>query len=74
MVTECSIDWLDSQAAGGSFVNEMCINISDTLPPVMDRNSEIAYRNEYCAVCNHVTNILPWVYRFECLDCAGEII
>ena len=40
----------------------------------MDRDSGIAYRNEYCAVCNHVTNILPWVYRFECHDCAGENI
>ena len=71
MVTECSLDWLDSQ---GLLENAICINGSNTLPPVTDRDSGIVYKNEYCAVCNDVTNILPWVYRFECPDCAGENI
>ena len=76
MVTEYSVEWLDShvQVGDGSLVNEMCINGSNTLPPVTDRDSGIVYRNEYCAVCNQLTNILQWVYRFECPDCSGEII
>ena len=52
-----------------SEVNEMCANGSDTLPPVTDLNSRVVYKNEYCAVCHHKTNVLPWVYRFECLQC-----
>ena len=74
MVTECSVDWLDGQTRDGRLVNEMCLNGSNTLPPVTDRNNGVAYKNEYCAVCNQVTNILPWLYQFECPDCAGESI
>ena len=74
MVTECSVDWLDSQTRNGGLINAMCMNGSNTLPPVTDRDNGVAYKNEYCAVCNQVTNILPWLYRFECPDCTGESI
>ena len=53
-----------------SEVNEMCANSSDTLPPVTDLDSGVVYKNEYCAVCHRITNILPWIYRFRCLDCS----
>ena len=69
MVSSC----LDTQNMLGdetmSEVNEMCANGSDTLPPVTDLDSGVVYKNEYCAVCHHKTNFLPWVYRFECLLC-----
>ena len=53
-----------------SEINEMCANGSDTLPPVTDLDSGVVYKNEYCAVCHRITNIISWVYRFECLDCS----
>ena len=55
---------------GDESVNEMCANSSDTLPPVTDQDSGVVYKNEYCAICHHISNILLWVYRFECLNCS----
>ena len=51
-------------------VNRMCATGSDTLPPVTDLDSGVIYKNEYCAICHGISNILLWLYRFECLNCS----
>ena len=70
MVSSCpdTQNILDGETMGE--VNEMCAGGSDTLPPVTDLDSGVVYKNEYCAICHRISNILPWVYRFECLNCS----
>ena len=86
IVSACPRDWLAGREDPLLLnTEENCRSGSATLPPVTDLQSGQVYRNEYCAVCHEVENILQWGYRFECtpwlrdmvsagLQLTGEII
>ena len=69
MVSACPEDW--PIATGGKESIEAniignCTQGSPSLPPVSDLATGVVYRNEYCAVCNAVENIVPWRYSLQC--------
>ena len=67
MVSACPVDWM----AGRSdqllldTVNN-CSRGSSNLPLVTDLDTGLVYKNEYCAVCNNVSNFRQWMYSLEC--------
>lgn len=72
MVSACPEDWL---AGGDSLRREVELNCSDdseTLPPVSDRSTGVAYKNEYCAVCNGVQSLVQWRYGLGCTKWLSE--
>ena len=68
MASECPEDWLtrESSTEEAVFIEGNCTRGSSNLPPVSDRDTGVVYVNEYCAVCNGVTNIAPWSYILSC--------
>ena len=74
MVSACPRDWLAGRDDPLLNTEENCRSGSDTLPPVTDLQSGLVYRNEYCAVCHEVENILPWGYRFECTPWLRDMV
>ncbi len=43
-----------------------CVNSSSSLPPVTDLTTGLVYRNEHCALCNGVTEVIAWGYQLTC--------
>ena len=75
MVSACPRDWLAGREDPLLLnTEENCRSGSATLPPVTDLQSGLVYRNEYCAVCHEVENILPWGYRFECTPWLRDMV
>lgn len=66
MVSSCSMQW--SKEKGHSTQEELdCKSHSTTRQPVTDPTSGLVYRNEYCALCNYVSNYTAWDHAFTCL-------
>ena len=76
MASECPEDWLtrESSTEEAVFIEGNCTRGSSSLPPVSDRDTGVVYVNEYCAVCNGVTNIAPWSYRLRCSSKLSTLI
>ena len=75
MVSACPRDWLAGRDDPLLLnIEENCRSGNNILPPVTDPQSELVYRNEYCAVCHEVANILPWGYRFECTPWLRDMV
>ena len=66
MVSQCSSDWLMKVGDSGQMVSEGCTNEARDLPPVTDNNTGIIYKNEHCALCNYVEDIVPWSTSIMC--------
>ena len=75
MVSACPRDWLAGTDDPPLLnIEENCRSGNNILPPVTDPQSGLVYRNEYCAVCHEVANILPWGYRFECTPWLRDMV
>ena len=71
MVSACPDDWLTvTDAQRGEIYSKCAGNVS--LPPVSDRDTGIVYKNEYCAVCNGVQDVVPWRYELGCTKWLNE--
>lgn len=59
-----------SQPPGGndSAAAITCASMRPDLPPVTDRDTGIVYRNEHCALCNGVNNLVAWQVNLACSD------
>ena len=68
MVSACPRDWLDGGDELRREVERNCSNDSTTLPPVSDLSTSLAYKNEYCAVCNGVQRLVQWQYGLGCTE------
>ena len=60
--------WMVSACPGDSDELEENCTGSPSLPPVSDLATGVVYKNEYCAMCNMVENIIPWRYVYQCRD------
>ena len=52
-------------------------NCSDpvvNLPPVTDRSTGLVYRNEFCAICNGVTDFQAWDLNIGCTDSVYKLL
>ena len=66
MVSSCPSCSEEVQEVSGLESN--CTNKDILLPPVTDRNTGIVYRNEYCAYCNGVEELVTWQIDLVCRD------
>ena len=66
MVSRCSSDWLVEAGDSGQMVLDGCTNEARDLPPVTDANTGIVYKNQHCALCNHVEDTVPWSSNIVC--------
>ena len=66
MVSSCPTCSEEVQEASGLEGN--CTNKDILLPPVTDCMTGIVYRNEYCAYCNGVEELVTWQIDLVCRD------
>ncbi len=71
MVSSCPTDWDDS---ANMAVESLCSNGSQDLPPVTDMITGLVYKNEHCALCNRVTELVAWTYRLVCREIIYRLI
>ena len=64
MVSACPDTWPTSSEAAA--IQSNCTYGDDSLPPVSDNATGVAYRNVYCAVCNGVESAVRWGYELGC--------
>ena len=64
MVSACPKSWGDSLEE--AYVEGNCTDGASNLPPVSATNTGQVYKNEYCAVCNEVMDVIAWSYRLAC--------
>ena len=55
------------RSESGRMVLESCNSNLDP-PPVADPDTVIVYRNQYCALCNHLKNAISWDINLKCSD------
>ena len=63
MVSSCPT-CIEAAQEGSGF----CTNKEILLPPVTDLKTGIVYRNEYCAYCNGVEELVTWQIDLVCRD------
>ena len=70
MVSTCRLDWIDET------VMEGCISKTRDLPPVTDIVTGVVYKNQHCALCNHVesSNTLPWEASIVCTSYLYQLL
>ena len=70
MVSTCPDSWMDDITA------EICTNPNFTpaLPPVTNTATGIVYRNEYCALCNRVRELVAWQTNLVCNQRVYELL
>lgn len=71
MVSACQDDWLAVSDAQREEIYSKCAG-NDSLPPVSDRDTGLVYKNEYCAVCNGVKDVILWRYELGCTKWLNE--
>ena len=70
MVSACPESWGDSLEE--TYVEENCTVGASNLPPVSATITGQVYKNEYCAVCNGVMDVIAWSYRLTCSQRLSE--
>ena len=70
MISTCPDSWMDDMTA------EICTNPNFTtaLPPVTNTATGIVYRNEYCALCNRVIELVAWQTNLACNQRVYELL
>lgn len=68
VVSSCPALWNASPIREVLWIVGNCSNAPSSLPPVSSRATGWTYRNEYCAVCNGVEEVVPWSYRLSCSE------
>ena len=79
MITSCSPSWIAEQVADGvANVQDIVSSCEDPsvratyrfLPPVTDKETELVYRNEFCAHCNglHPSDVIGWRIQLTCTN------
>ena len=65
MVSTCPHSWIETE---NGIIAENCIspNSATTLPPMTNTITGIVYRNEYCAICNGVRELIAWQTNLVC--------
>ena len=63
MVSACPESWGDSLEE--TFVEGNCTDGASNLP-VSNTTTGQVYKNEYCAICNGVMDVIAWRYRLTC--------
>ena len=66
MVSSCPTSYVEVQETDG--LAGSCTSKDILLPPVTDLNTGIVYRNEYCAYCNEVEELVTWQIDLTCTD------
>ena len=74
MVSRCSVDWIEEVGESGEAVLEGCISETRNLPPVTDIVTGVVYKNQHCALCNRVENVLPWQASIVCTDYLYQLL
>ena len=72
MVTSCPLDFSHSAMIEESMSN--CSDPAVDLPPVTDISTGLVYRNEFCAICNGVTDFQAWDLNIGCTDSVYRLL
>ena len=72
MVSACPESWGDCLEE--TYVEGNCTDGASNLPPVSATNTGQVYKNEYCAVCNGVMDVIAWSYRLACSQRLSELL
>ena len=72
MVSACPESWGDSLEE--TYVEGNCTDGASNLPPVSATSTGQVYKNEYCAVCNGVMDVIAWSYRLACSQRLSELL
>ena len=65
MVASCPDSWPVEQSTANTIASN-CVSQDLELPPVTDRESGIVYKNEHCALCNGIRQLVAWQPNLEC--------
>ena len=71
MISTCPSSWLDPES---SAIESNCSTLSQSLPAVTDITTGLVYRNEYCAHCNRVPQLVAWPSRLVCSEVIYDLI
>ena len=73
VVSTCPHSWIESES---NPIAEICTNSNTTavLPPVTAIATGIVYRNEYCAICNGVSELVIWQTDLVCNPIVYELL
>ena len=69
MISQCPSWWVNSSDYGTLNERETiqfnCIH-GPSIPPFSDSTTGRIYRNDFCALCNNISFIVPWRYLLAC--------
>ena len=65
MVASCPDSWHVEQSTANTIASN-CVSQDLELPPVTDRESGIVYKNEHCALCNGIRQLVAWQPNLAC--------
>ena len=71
MVSSCPSSWVDPE---NTAIQSNCNTPTQSLPPVTDITTGLAFRNEYCAHCNRVTELVAWPSELVCSEIIYDLI
>ena len=72
MVSAWPESWGDSLEE--MYVEGNCTDGAGNYPPVSDTNIGQVYKNEYCAVCNRIVDVIAWSYQLACSQRLKELL
>ena len=73
MISTCPDSWMEMEDGATA---DFCIssNTSTVLPPVTSTATGMVYKNEFCALCNGVSELVTWQTDFFCNSIVYELL
>ncbi len=71
MITSCPSSWVGPVSLN---ITTQCNTSGTASPPVTDLKTGHVYRNEYCALCNRVTEMAAWSPQLDCTSLIHKLI
>ena len=73
MVSSCPDSWPVEQSVANAIASN-CTSQDLKLPPVTDRESGIVYKNEHCALCNGIRQLVAWNIDIACAPTVYKLL
>lgn len=71
MIPSCKSSWTNTE---DNVIERNCNIPTQPLPPVTDITTGLVYRNEYCARCNGVLQVVAWSSQLVCNKVIHDLI
>ena len=72
MISSCPLSWNDPENSTSISVECAARVTGNSFPPVTDRKTGLVYKNEFCARCNDVKELVAWGSSLACYDLVYE--